>query len=65
VHLNFLVTSFGYMPAMTAADLYRRLIDAGHAIRPSSDGLPNNANRARALNDGSSGICENRLINSI
>ena len=41
------------MPAMTGVELYRRLIDAGHAIPTILVmAYPDNADRARALNDG-------------
>jgi FixJ family two-component response regulator len=42
-----------HMPAMTGIELYRRLIDAGHAIPTILvTAYPNDADRARALNDG-------------
>src|SRR5262245_8773023 len=42
-----------HMPAMTGLELYRRLIDAGHAIPTILvTAFPNDADRARALNDG-------------
>jgi FixJ family two-component response regulator len=41
------------MPAMTGVELYRRLIDAGHAIPTILvTAYPNDADRARALDDG-------------
>jgi FixJ family two-component response regulator len=42
-----------HMPAMTGLELYRRLIDTGHAIPTILvTAFPNDADRARALNDG-------------
>jgi FixJ family two-component response regulator len=42
-----------HMPAMTGIELYRRLIDSGHAIPTILvTAFPNDADRARALNDG-------------
>jgi len=42
-----------HMPAMTGIELYRRLIDAGHAIPTILvTAFPNDVDRARALNDG-------------
>jgi FixJ family two-component response regulator len=42
-----------HMPAMTGVELYRRLIDAGHAIPTILvTAYPNDADRARALDDG-------------
>ena len=42
-----------HMPAMTGFELYRRLIDAGHAIPTILvTAFPNDADRARALEDG-------------
>ena len=42
-----------HMPAMTGLDLYRRLVDAGNAIPTIVvTAFPNDADRARALNDG-------------
>src|SRR5437016_11795922 len=42
-----------HMPAMTGLELYRRLIDAGHAIPTILvTAYPNDVDRARALNDG-------------
>jgi FixJ family two-component response regulator len=41
------------MPAMTGIELYRRLIDAGHAIPTIIvTAYPNDVDRARALKDG-------------
>ena len=41
------------MPAMTGIELYRRLVDAGHAIPTIlMTAFPNDVDRARALNDG-------------
>ena len=42
-----------HMPAMTGIELYRHLIDTGHAIPTILvTAYPNEADRARALNDG-------------
>ena len=42
-----------HMPTMTGIELYRRLIDAGHAIPTILvTAYPNDVDRARALNDG-------------
>jgi FixJ family two-component response regulator len=42
-----------HMPAMTGIELYRHLIDAGHAIPTILvTAYPNDADRARALGDG-------------
>ena len=42
-----------HMPAMTGLELYRRLIDTGHAIPTILvTAFPNDTDRARALNDG-------------
>ena len=42
-----------HMPAMTGIELYRHLLDAGHAIPTILvTAYPNDADRARALNDG-------------
>jgi FixJ family two-component response regulator len=42
-----------HMPAMTGVELYRRLIDAGHAIPTILvTAYPNDADRARTLDDG-------------
>jgi FixJ family two-component response regulator len=42
-----------HMPVMTGLELYRRLIDIGHAIPTILvTAFPNDADRARALNDG-------------
>lgn len=42
-----------HMPAMTGLELYRRLIDTGHAIPTILvTAFPNDADQARALNDG-------------
>src|SRR5262245_21987034 len=42
-----------HMPAMTGIELYRHLIDAGHAIPTIIvTPYPNDADRARALGDG-------------
>ena len=42
-----------HMPAMTGLELYRRLIDTGNAIPTILvTAFPNDADRARALNDG-------------
>jgi FixJ family two-component response regulator len=42
-----------HMPAMTGIELYRHLIDAGHAIPTILvTAYPNDADRTRALNDG-------------
>jgi len=42
-----------HMPAMTGIELYRHLIDAGHAIPTILvTAYPNEADRARAFNDG-------------
>jgi FixJ family two-component response regulator len=42
-----------HMPAMTGIELYRRLIDRGHAIPTILvTAYPNDIDRARALNDG-------------
>jgi FixJ family two-component response regulator len=42
-----------HMPAMTGIELYRRLIDTGHAIPTILvTAFPNDVDRARALNDG-------------
>ena len=42
-----------HMPAMTGLELYRRLIDTDHAIPTILvTAFPNDADRARALNDG-------------
>ena len=57
-----------HMPAMTGIELYRHLIEIGHAIPTMLvTAYPNDADRARALNDGV--VCylrkpvdENRLI---
>jgi FixJ family two-component response regulator len=41
------------MPAMTGVALYRRLVEAGHAIPTILvTAYPNDVDRARALNDG-------------
>jgi FixJ family two-component response regulator len=41
------------MPAMTGLELYRRLIDTDHAVPTILvTAFPNDADRARALNDG-------------
>jgi FixJ family two-component response regulator len=41
------------MPAMTGPELYRRLVDTGHAIPTILiTAFPNDVDRARALNDG-------------
>ena len=41
------------MPAMTGLELYRRLIDTGHAIPTILiTAFPNDVDRVRALNDG-------------
>ena len=41
------------MPAMNGLELYRRLIDTDHAIPTILvTAFPNDADRARALNDG-------------
>ena len=42
-----------HMPAMTGIELYRHLIDAGHAIPTILvTAYPNDVDRTRALNDG-------------
>jgi FixJ family two-component response regulator len=42
-----------HMPAMSGIELYRHLIDAGHAIPTVLvTAYPNDVDRARALNDG-------------
>jgi FixJ family two-component response regulator len=42
-----------HMPAMTGLELYRRLVDTGNPIPTILvTAFPNNADRARALNDG-------------
>jgi FixJ family two-component response regulator len=42
-----------HMPAMTGIELYKYLIDAGHAIPTILvTAYPNDVDRARALNDG-------------
>lgn len=42
-----------HMPVMTGLELYRRLIDTGHAIPTILlTAFPNDGDRARALNDG-------------
>jgi FixJ family two-component response regulator len=42
-----------HMPAMTGLELYRRLVDTGHAIPTILvTAYPNDVERARALNDG-------------
>jgi FixJ family two-component response regulator len=42
-----------HMPAMTGVELYKHLIDAGHAIPTILvTAYPNDVDRARALNDG-------------
>ena len=42
-----------HMPVMTGLELYRRLIDTGHAIPTILvTAFPNDVDRARALNDG-------------
>ena len=42
-----------HMPAMTGLELHQRLIDTGHAIPTILvTAFPNDADRARALNDG-------------
>jgi len=42
-----------HMPAMTGIELYRRLIDAGHAIPTILvTAYPNDVDQAHALNDG-------------
>ena len=42
-----------HMPAMTGLELFRRLIDTGHAIPTILvTAFPNDVDRARALNDG-------------
>ena len=42
-----------HMPAMTGIELYRHLIDTGYAIPTILvTAYPNDADRARALNDG-------------
>ena len=42
-----------HMPVMTGLQLYRRLIDTGHAIPTILvTAFPNDVDRARALNDG-------------
>jgi FixJ family two-component response regulator len=42
-----------HMPAMTGLELYRRLIDTGHAIPTILvTAFPNDVDQARALNDG-------------
>ena len=57
-----------HMPAMTGVELYRRLIDAGHAIPTILvTAYPNDADRERALDDGvvcylSKPVDEERLI---
>jgi FixJ family two-component response regulator len=41
------------MPGMTGLELYRRLVDTGHAIPTILiTAFPNDVDRARALNDG-------------
>src|SRR5580692_7329856 len=41
------------MPAMTGLELYRRLVDTGHAIPTILiTAFPNDVDRTRALNDG-------------
>jgi len=45
-----------HMPAMTGLELYRRLIEAGHAIPTILvTAYPNDVDRARALDDGAFG----------
>jgi FixJ family two-component response regulator len=42
-----------HMPAMTGPELFRHLVDAGHAIPTILvTAYPNDVDRARALNDG-------------
>ena len=42
-----------HMPAMTGIDLYRHLIDAGHAVPTILvTAYPDDADRSRTLNDG-------------
>jgi len=42
-----------HMPAMTGVELYRHLVESGHAIPTILvTGYPNDVDRARALNDG-------------
>jgi FixJ family two-component response regulator len=42
-----------HMPVMTGLELYRRLVDMGHAIPTILvTAFPNDGDRARALNDG-------------
>jgi FixJ family two-component response regulator len=42
-----------HMPAMTGVELYRHLIDGGHAIPTILvTAYPNDVDRARAMNDG-------------
>jgi FixJ family two-component response regulator len=42
-----------HMPAMTGLELYRRLVDTGHAIPTVLvTAYPNDVDRVRALNDG-------------
>jgi FixJ family two-component response regulator len=42
-----------HMPAMTGAELYRRLVEGGHAIPTILvTAYPNDVDRTRALNDG-------------
>ena len=42
-----------HMPGMTGVELHRHLVDTGHAIPTILvTAFPNNADRARALNDG-------------
>jgi FixJ family two-component response regulator len=42
-----------HMPAMTGLELYQRLVDRGHSIPTILvTAFPNDADRARALNDG-------------
>src|SRR5215469_9015152 len=42
-----------HMPAMSGIELYRHLLDAGHAIPTILvTGYPNDADRNRAMNDG-------------
>jgi FixJ family two-component response regulator len=57
-----------HMPAMTGVELYRHLIDVGHAIPTILvTGRPDDAERARALSDGvvcylGKPISEERLV---
>ena len=55
-----------HMPAMTGLELYRHLIDAGHAIPTILvTAYPDDVDRARALNDGVVCYLRKPLMSSI